>query len=265
MPFVDFDGAKIHYELEGDGGNITLLHGIAASLKYWCLQRELLSKRSRTILVDLRGHGLSDGMIKKKRLTVPELASSVRAVLHALNVEKTVMMGHSLGGITALQYTLDSPSEVDALILVDTASGMGSMTPQGKRLAQRLGAMRIAAFPSRTVRKSLLKNFLLGSEANQEVLNWILDWADSVNWSATARILRGLRGFDLSDRLAEIGCPTLIVCGREDKLAPLRMSEFMHERIGDSELKVIDGAGHCPSAEKPEEFNRTITEFLDRL
>ena len=122
MPFVDCEDAKIDYELEGDGRDIALLHGIAASFKYWCFQREVLSKRTRTILVDLRGDGLSDGMMREKAFTVPRFASSVRAVLKALHVDATIMMGHSLGGITALQYTLDSPSEVDAQILADTSS-----------------------------------------------------------------------------------------------------------------------------------------------
>jgi pimeloyl-ACP methyl ester carboxylesterase len=125
--------------------------------------------------------------------------------------------------------------------------------------------MRLAAFSSRGVRKSMLRRFLLGSQASDEALSWLLDWSDSVNWRATAKIVRGLHGFDLSDRLSEILCPTLIVCGEEDKLAPLRMSEFMHERIEDSELKVVNGAGHCSSAEKPQQFNRIVTEFLDKV
>lgn len=257
MPFIDYEGAKVHYEIEGDGQNITLLHGIASSLKYWCIQTKVLSKMFRVIPMDHRGHGLSDGMIAKKSFTVPELALNVEAVLRALDVEQTLMMGHSLGGITALDYTLENPSKVKALILVDTAAG-------GQGIARRLAAaMLVASYPSRTVRRSLLKKFPLGSQASEEIINWFLDQSDSVNWSATAKIARGLRNFDLSSRLAEIRCPTLIVCGEHDNLTPIRMSQFMQQRIKGSELRIIEAAAHCSSAEQPDEFNRIIVQFLE--
>lgn len=265
MPFVDFDGAKVHYETEGSGKNITLLHGITASLKYWCFQTEVLSKKFRVIQIDHRGHGLSDGMMPKRVFTIQELAASAGSVLSALKVEKTILMGHSLGGITALQYALDNPDKIGALILADTASGIGSMT-RGQKLAWRLaGAMRAAKYAHRFARKFALKKFALGSEASGWVLDWFLDESDTVNWAAAAKIARGLRKFDVSDRLGEIKCPTLIVCGEEDRLTPLRMSEFMHGRIKGSELKVIKGAGHCASAEKPEEFNRLMMGFLEKV
>jgi len=264
MPFIDFDGAKVHYEIEGSGRNITLLHGITASLKYWCFQTEVLSKKFRVIQIDHRGHGLSDGMMPKKAFTIHELAASAGAVLRALNVEKTILMGHSLGGIASLQYTLDNPDKIEALILVDTASGIGSMTG-GHRFALHLaGAMRMAKYTHRFARKFALKRFALGSEASEWVLNWFLDESDTVNWAAAAKIARGLKKFDVSDRLGEIKCPTLIICGEEDRLTPLSISEFMHGRIKGSELKIIKGAGHCSSAEKPGEFNRIMMEFVEK-
>jgi len=72
-------------------------------------------------------------------------------------------------------------------------------------------------------------------------------------------------GDDVADHVHEVACPTLLIWGRHDRVLPLGLAEALEPRMRDARLEVIDGAGHCPMIERPEEFNRLIRAFAEEL
>jgi len=259
-------GVKIHYDYDqaGSGEAIVFLHGFTGSHRDWAHQKAFLSGTYRLIAVDLRGHGNSEAPGVEEGYSIKLFSEDVYALLGTIGIENCCLVGHSMGGFTALQFVLDHPERVRALVLVDTSSGDFERVPGYDQLRARLDDLALnvgleAAFEYDAANNPVrIERFSKHPEwkevARRKVLNTSVD-----GYIYTPRAFGKWK--PVTGRLSEIKVPTLIFLG-EDDTPFLTASQVLHGSIKDSALVVVPGAGHSPHEEAPEFFNRHLKAFL---
>ena len=252
MPSSVVSGRRIFFESMGNGLPLVFVHGSTASHRTWDLQRQL-SKTHRIILLDLPGHDQSDPL--NEPVTVKLLADHVAAFVKNLGTGPAVLVGHSLGGAVCLQLAIDHPALVRALVLVGTGAKLGVFpaileslkTDFRASIDLAIGAMAFAS----TARPQIIERSKRESlKCRPEVA-----YADFVACNT----------FDVRERVSDITAPTLVLVGTEDRLTPVKWSQFLNDKIVGSYLRVIANAGHMVMLEQPEEVNRAILTFLAGL
>lgn len=267
MPFASINGVKIHYQVWGQGPVIMLLHGYTGSHQDWAFQVPLLSQAHQVVAMDHRGHGQSEAPSSAEAYSIEILAQDARGLLEHLNISKCCLIGHSMGGFVALEFTLRHPEMVTALVLVDTSSGEFERVPGYAELRAKLdelarkegmeAAFEYNAAHNPMVRERFEKHPELREIARQRMLQTSVD-----GYIYTGRAISNWK--PVTHRLDEIQAPTLIIVGQEDTPF-LRPSQIMKDCIPLSQLVIIPEAGHSPHEEKPELFSEALLDFIGRL
>ena len=265
MPHTLVNGIHIHYKETGQGFPIVLVHGYTGNLRNWAFQLPALSQKHRTVSLDLRGHGLTDSPSHAEDYSLERLADDIYGLLQALGIGECYLCGHSMGGMVAQEFFLAHPEMVRALILVDTTAEQptGTEIGDGARSVQKALDQGMEAVFEEMLRVAPLVS-TLAAVGSAFIEKWreqfLLTSVEGYVYCAQA--IHGRR--PLLDELYRIQVPTLIVCGALDE-AFLEASRQMHERIAGSELAIIPGCGHIPIIERPQEFNRIVASFLERV
>lgn len=267
MPTATINGVRLFYEDSGQGPAIIVLHGYTGSHKDWAAQIPVLAEHYRVVSMDHRGHGKSEAPSSASDYSVKIMAEDARGLLRHLGIDRSCIMGHSMGGFMALELVLAYPEMVSALVLVDTSSGEFERAPGYAELRAQLDELARtqgmeAAFEHNAANNPMtMEHFERHPErreiSKQKMLETSVDGyvyvADSFS-----------RWESLTHRLAEIEAPTLIVVGDED--APfIKPSRVMKESIANSKLAFISGSGHSPHEEVPVAFNDVLLSFLDEI
>jgi pimeloyl-ACP methyl ester carboxylesterase len=233
--------ARAVARISGDAGplpQLVLLHGAGGSSDDWPPELRSLPGR-RVLAVDLPGHGAALGPAPR---SIGSLAAAVEALLDASGVAQAAVAGHSMGGAVALSLALSRPERVAALVLVAT----------GARLRVAPELLAAAASPDGlAVAAGRLADRSFGPAASAEAR----DARARAMAALPAGVLHGdlaaCDAFDVMDRLVELGVPTVVVCGTEDRLTPPRYASFLAERIAGARLVLVPGAGHLVMLEEP--------------
>jgi len=267
MPIGNINGVNLNYEITGQGKAVALLHGYTGSAQDWANQIAVLSPNYMVIAPDHRGHGKSAAPSREEDYSVKILSDDIYSLLNSLNVRKCCLVGHSLGGFTALQFAVEHQDMLTGLVLVDTSSGQFARDPNYAQLRQKLDELARtkgmeAAFeydaannPMRIER--FQKHPELREISRQRVMQTSVD--------GYIYMSRAIGKWEpLTSRLSEIRVPTLIFWGNED--TPFaEPSKVMKEGIPNSEMVTVEGAGHSPQEEAPEVFNEALLKFLSKL
>jgi 3-oxoadipate enol-lactonase len=256
MPYVVVRGGRLHYEIEGDGQTVVLLHAVGLDLTCWEAQVQVLAPRFRVLAVDLRGHGRSD--VPPPPYTLEGFAEDVHGLLDALGIAPAHVVGLSLGGMVAQLLALDHPKAVRSLVLADTNSTLSpearpAMVERGE--AAKRGGM--AAVVDSTLARWFTPGFL-GAEVVARCRERLL--TDDVQaWAASWRAISEL---DTEPRLKEVRVPTLVITGEADAAAPVARAQAMAGLIPGARLEIVPGAPHMAPLERPDLFNAAVLEFL---
>jgi pimeloyl-ACP methyl ester carboxylesterase len=277
--FVDVeDGGRIHVVERGQGPPLVLLHGIMLSSALWVHQLRDLAPHHRVIAIDLRGHGQS--LPGSTGSGIPILAADVRTVLETLGVEHAVLVGHSMGGMVALQLAVDLPvaerrRRLAGIVLTSTTAGpfatlpgwtgvvrtTGPVTARALLLGERWGAK---ALPSRDLRWWLTR-LGFGADAPAAQVRFV----EALHRGTPARTLADLIGsvatFDLSSDLGSLDLPVLVVVGSHDKLTAPRLARRMAAALPEAQLVELPRCGHMPMLERRYEFSRLVDEFTAKI
>lgn len=243
----------------GTGTPVLLLHGFPHDRTLWTAQLATPPAGARLIAPDLPGFGESEGA------AVPNLdawADWTIALLDALEIEQAVVSGLSMGGYLAFAIWRRHPTRVRGLILADTKAGADTLEGKEKRVAMQAlavtdgaGAIADAMMPGmvgKTTRASRPKAMaFLDEMLRRQSVGAIHDALDALRTRP-----------DSTATLATITVPTLIICGEEDTLTPVKESEAMHAAIAESQLAIIPSAGHASCVEQPAPFNALLAGFL---
>jgi pimeloyl-ACP methyl ester carboxylesterase len=253
MPIVRIDGKQISYWTGRKGileGRETILfiHGAGGGQYTWSYQKGFFEKEFNPIVIELPGHGESGGEGEEEIVTYAE---QVYAFLQAVGVRKIFSAGHSMGGAIVQTLALTHPEVIKGIILVGTGAKL-------KVLPLILDGVK-ADFEE-TVRK--ITQF---SHSRKTPLMFIergiadmLQCRPEVLYGDFAACDR----FDIMKGVEKIDLPTLILCGEDDELTPVKYSQFLHSRIKGSKLEVLPNAGHMVMMEAPQAFNEKIAEFV---
>jgi len=267
MPAANINGVSLNYEVTGEGKAVVFLHGMTGSTQDWNNQVSLLSPKYRVVTLDMRGHGKSAAPPGEEEYSIPIFAGDVYALLKLLDIDKCCLGGHSIGGFIALQFAMEHPEMLGALVLVDTSSGQFARDPSFVAIRQKLDELArsqgmeaafeydIANNPMRVER--LKKHPELKEETRRKML------MTSPNGYIYGSTAIG-KWEPVTPRLSEIKVPAVIFWGDED-VGFTEATKVMKEGIADSEVVTVKGVGHNPHEEAPEVFNEALLKFLNRI
>ena len=191
--------------------------------------------------------------------SVRELASDVLKKAP----KKFSLLGHSMGGIVAMEIYSQEPNRIEKLILMDTNPKAELDEVKLKREPQIREVNNGKLLE--VMRDEMKPNYLAESENKRSVLNVCMDMALNLGPDVFINQSRALQSrLDQQNTIQSIKIPVLIMCGSEDKLCPVERHEMMHNMITDSDLKIINNAGHMPTLEQPRETTEVIKEWLMR-
>jgi pimeloyl-ACP methyl ester carboxylesterase len=234
----------------GSGPVLVLLHGFPFDRSMWRGQAEALGGEFRVVAPDLRG------------ATIEKMAEDVAALLDELHLESVLLGGLSMGGYVAFEFFRKYPGRVRALVFADTRPQADN--EEGRR-AREENAQRAMKEGVASIVESMLPKLLSAEtrERGGELLERVRAMMLRTSPEDAAAALRAMAlRRDQTDLLPSIDVPTLIVVGSEDVVTPPSDAEAMHAKIEGSRLVVVEGAGHLSNVERPEEFNRALSEFL---
>jgi pimeloyl-ACP methyl ester carboxylesterase len=255
---------------------VLLLHGggfDAADLSYRHAI-EPLSRLRPVLALDWPGYGESD--TPALRYDLAYYTRFLERLMDSLGIQRTALVGISMGGGAALSFALRSPERVEQLILV-SSYGLGKDIPYGRLgyfvVHAPLAADLVYALLRRS-RRSLRWGLRRIACDSRVVSDELVEEARRLLYRpASGRAFRSFRksevrwgglNTDLSDHLGGLSTPTLLVHGDRDRVVPVEWARRAHERLPNSELYVLLGCGHWPPRECPDEFNRVVADFLAR-
>ena len=270
---VSIHGHDMAYRMEGSGPVLLLLHGIAGSSRTWRDVIPRLTDRFTVLAPDLAGHGESGKPVGDYSLGA--FASGLRDLLELLCVDRATVVGQSFGGGVAMQLVYQYPELCERLVLVDSG-GLGREVNWILRLVALPASEYVmpVLFPSfvRDWGDSLFRTIndrgiRLGPIT--EMWSAYASLAESDNRRAFARTVKsvidpGGQTVSAMDRLyLASALPTLIIWGERDDIIPVSHAHADHRAIPGSRLVVIDGVGHFPQIEEPEQFVEALVGFID--
>ncbi|OGP92004.1 MAG: hypothetical protein A2157_08005 [Deltaproteobacteria bacterium RBG_16_47_11] len=227
---------------------VLFIHGAGGGQYTWSCQKGYFKKHFNPIIIELPGHGESEGEGERE---IGKYAEHVYGFLKILHLSKVFLVGHSMGGAIVQMMALRHPELIKGIVLVGTGA-------------------RLKVFPM--VLNGIKENF-------EETAKKINQFAYSLK-ASTDLIEKGVTGmlrcrpevvygdfsacdrFDVMSEVEKIDLPTLILCGDEDQLTPVKYSQFLQNRIKGSRLEAIPHAGHMVMMESASTFNETIKAFI---
>jgi 3-oxoadipate enol-lactonase len=227
MPTVTVNDISMYYELHGQGEPLVLITGLGNDVtQYEHVIREF-RQRYQVLAFDNRGAGRTDK--PEAPYTIGQMADDAAALMGALGIWQSHIVGVSMGGRVALALALQHPGRVKSLVLASTFARQIMVSESGK------------ASPMPQYREGV-------SQYQQP--RYAFD-----------RQLVASRSYDCSDRLGEITVPTLILHGRDDRLVPARLAGELHAGITGSKM-ITFASGHLFFMTMPEHFYRAVSDFL---
>lgn len=242
---------------------VIFLHGFPFDKSMWQMQLDFLKSSHRVIAYDIRGFGSTYD--DETDFSIDLFTDDLISFMDKLSIDKAIICGLSMGGYIALNAVKRFPDRIEALILCDTQCIADSAEAKEKRYAKmdEIASSGKSAFTDGFIKGIFHEESLLHKKDVVEKIRSV------VNSNSQNILINGLTAIaersESCSVLREITMPTLIICGKDDALTPVKQSENMHEAIHASQLRIIDQAGHVSNLEQPREFNKHLANFLNSL
>lgn len=267
MPLLDM---QVHYRDEGlktDSVPLILLHGMSSSLNTWDSVVLALSSEKRVISVDLPGFGLT-GPSPENTYNYDYYSKFIDSFTSRLQLKQFVLVGNSMGGGIAWNYSLHNPKAVSKLILID-ASGYPKKNEKGSlgfTIASTpvINNLLLYITPKALVRKSLETIYYDPSRVTDAQVERFHDMAiREGNRAAALKIFKGSFATTKNKgRIDQISTPTLILWGDKDNLISVENASQFHKDIKNSKVEIYENIGHVPMEEAPQKVALSILNFV---
>ena len=261
MHMIDVNGVTLHYSDQGpkDGPPLVFANSLGTDYRLWDQIMPMLPDGLRIIRYDKRGHGLSSGPAAP--YFMGDLVGDLAALMDALGLKNSVLVGLSIGGMIAQGLAAERPDLLKAMILSNTGAKIGTEAIWADRMAtarnggvEALADAQLARWFSDDFRKN----------RKPELAAWramlTRTWIEGFIGCSAA-----ISETDLYDSTARLRLPVLGIAGDEDGSTPPDMVREAVELVPGSEFHLIRGAGHLPCVENPEEYATTLIGFLHKV
>jgi len=264
-------GITLCYEIHGEGYPVILIHGYAGRKEDWFPQIPALSSKFKVITFDNRNSGKSDH--PNKLINIEIFVEDLKNLMDFLKIEKTHIIGRSLGGIIAQKFAISYPKRVAKLILVNTTysgqmgeaivKAMVNSTKQKKEepVKSYLDSARFLFHVSfrKQLEADLNRKFYNLFSANDLIKNSLENQITIQDLKNQGYVFRNL---NLFKELSTIKNPTLLIAASHDRVLPHSQMIEMSTKIPNNSLKIIEKAGHGSFFSRAPEINNLILEFL---
>jgi len=260
MPVLQLQDLALYYEVTGDGSPLLLIHGLGSSSRDWEMQIEPFAKDYQVITLDLRGHGQSGK--PPGPYSIRMFAEDTAALVRWIDILPAHVVGISMGGMVAFELAVHFPQLLRSLTIVNSYPEMRVETLQehlqvwrrflilellGMRGMGRMLGGRLFPFPEQS---DLRETF-------------VSRWAQN-NKRAYRESLRAILNWDVESRLGEIDCPVLVVASDQDYVT-VEEKRVYTAKIPNAKLVIIEDARHAVTAERPDQFNTVLRDFLTSI
>ncbi len=277
------DGAAIYVEEAGPAvaRGAVFIHGSALRTDLWHYQMPGVGGQ-RLVFYDLRGHGRSQTK-GDADFTIENLAHDLEAVIRDAELEEAVLVGHSIGGMIALQLCCMRNDwlgpRIKGLVLsnttyrpaYDTSIG-GAVVSKLERVVRSpldmLGGQHDRIQRLRKIIKPTDQVFLavsfaaFGPHASAKQIDFTYDMLADTSADVLFDLVKSYRDFDVTELLDRVTVPVLVISGTHDRLTVPRASEYLAQRLPKAELRVLEECGHMTMLERHEDFNDMLQRFL---
>ena len=269
--FVEIEGMNVHYRDEGvaqDTLPIVLIHGTGSSLHTFDEWAETLKTSKRVVRMDLPAFGLT-GPFPDSDYSIGHYVEFIREFLNSRGIERCILAGNSLGGEIAWRFTLEYPSMVEKLILIDAAGY--PMKSKSQPLAFKIARIpvlnRMLKFitPKFVVRSSVKNVYADKSKVSEELVDRYFELSlRKGNREALVDRMLTLRDTSYVEKISNIQQPTLILWGEQDQLITVESANRFHHDLPNDTLIILPDSGHVPMEENPEESLKAALRFINR-
>jgi pimeloyl-ACP methyl ester carboxylesterase len=252
---------KLHYREIGSGQPLVILHGLFGSSDNWQTQAKRFSEYFRVILVDLRNHGHSDW---NDDSSYKAMANDVIELIQDLKLEKTILLGHSMGGKVAMQVAQRNANFLYKLVVVDM--GIKEYPPHHQHILNGIHSVKLEGVNSRSEAEKQLSAYI-DSEGVKQFLLKNLYWKEKgkLAWRMNVSVLENSMNEILSALPEkEVFTPTAFIRGELSNYVLDDDIPEIENFFPDSQYITISQAGHWVHAEKPEEFVDAVLGFCLR-
>ncbi len=249
--------ANIYYhayqpEEERSRATVILLHGAGGTHLHWPAEIRRLPGY-RIFAPDLPGHGKSEG---RGEQSIQAYAQAIVAWLDALEVHRTVLVGHSMGGAIALSLGLEIPDRVQGLGLVST----GARLPVAAQLLE--STSQTTTFQSAI---ELIRKWAYSPDTPERLVELATRQMALTRPSVLHSDFLACDSFNLTERLPEISPPSLVICGSHDRMTPVRLAQLLASCLPNASLEIMPEAGHMLIIEQPQAAAALLGNFLSGL
>ncbi len=253
------NGINVNYEVAGDGPWVTMSHSLACNLHMWDEQMAALTKKYKVLRYDTRGHGQSDA--PAGAYTLEQLADDAHGLLAHLGVKQSHWVGLSMGGMIGQTFALKYPGVFSSLTLADTTSRYpAEAAPQWVERIKTVESSGMQAVVDGTLGRWLTEPY---RKSNPQVVDRIGGYIRTTPVAGFVGCCHAIPKINVTQRLKEIKCPTLVIVGEQDPGTPVAMAREIHAAMRGSQLVIIPSAAHLSNVEQTQGFNSALLGFLD--
>lgn len=266
MPYAQLSRIRMHYYENGDRAGaaekLVFVHGFQASGRIWQLVQEQLPPSYYSIAVNNRGAGETEAPSEEAGFGCKPFADDVFELVTQLGLDAFTLIGHSMGGATVMQFAVDHPELLKALVLVDPA-GPDGIVPDGTDVEKLIDDRMTARARQRQQGAPVtgITTHAAGPSEFRRLLAADIAAAPERRLRGSMRSMATLR---IGDRVGRLQMPVLLVGGDADELVPLqRMLETFAKLPPGSRLHIWHGVGHSPNVEIPAELCAVLRRFVE--
>ncbi|GAC1615061.1 MAG: alpha/beta hydrolase [Gemmatimonadaceae bacterium] len=259
--FVEVNGTQLAYQIAGSGHPVVLIHAGVADSRMWDDQFDAFARQFRVVRYDMRGFGQS----AMARGTYSD-RDDLLALLESLGIARAAIVGVSKGAMVALDFALDHPERVDVLVLASPALGGVPDSAATQEFEAAVDALDAAGNRAGAVDLELSR-WVDGPHRSAAVVDGAV--RERVREMDTDNFEAGEGGIEVPlmppgvERLGDVHAPTLVIVGDHDAPETLENAERLVTGMSDTRKEVIHGTAHMLSMERPVEFNRIVSDFLN--
>lgn len=265
------DGQQVYVEQAGSGEPVVMLHGFGASSYSWREVLPELAEQYRIVAPDLSGFGWTDRPDALESYTREGQVELILGVMDALGIDSAHLVGHSYGGALTMALAADHPDRIRSMVLVNSAA-IDYPVDRRKWFAG-IPPVSWVYVRGMALRPSFIRRLFLRAYYDDNLVtdDLVEEYLERLRVEGAAHSFRGLTrprsDSSLPEELhyQEIDVPALVVWGAEDQVATLEMGKAHAELLPDHRFVPIEDAGHSPMEERPAEFLKVVTDFLEDM